>query len=119
MEPYGILASQAGIDLVWTVAPGLRISTDPDLLRQILHNLLGNACRYGASSSRLRVYASGCSTVFSLANDQRPESRAPGGLGIGLRLVRALATSMVGHHFAIRDNGRVFAVRLVWKPTTQ
>ncbi len=119
MEPYGILASQAGIDLAWTFAPGLRISTDPDLLRQILHNLLGNACRYGASSARLKVFASDRSTVFSLANNHRPESRAPGGLGIGLRLVRALANGMDGHHFAVRDNGRVFAVRLVWKPTTQ
>lgn len=118
-EPYEILAAQSNVALAWTVAPGIRVFSDSDFLRQILHNLLGNACRYGASSVRLRVFASAHSTVFSLANDLRPESRATGGLGIGLRLVRALASSMGGHHFSVRDNGRVFAVRLVWKPTTQ
>lgn len=117
-EPYEILASQAGLDLEWVISPGLRIDTDPDLLRQMLHNLLGNTCRYGASIARLRVIPSARSAVLSLANDL-PESRAPGGLGIGLRLVRALANGMTGHHFALRDNGRVFAVRLVWKPITQ
>jgi signal transduction histidine kinase len=116
-EPYEILASQAGLDLGWGVSPGLRIDTDPDLLRQMLHNLLGNTCRYGASAARLRVFPSARSTVLSLANDH-PEVRAPGGLGIGLRLVRALANGMDGHNFAIRDNGRVFAVRLVWETTT-
>lgn len=116
-EPYEILASQAGLALGWAVSPGLRIDTDPDLLRQMLHNLLGNTCRYGSSTARLRVFPSDRTTVLSLANDH-PESRAPGGLGIGLRLVRALAKGMAGHHFALRDNGRVFAVRLVWETTT-
>jgi len=116
-EPYEILASQAGLDLVWVVAPGMRVDTDPDLLRQMLHNLLGNTCRYASSSARLRVFPSHRSTVLSLANDHG-ESRAPGGLGIGLRLVSALATGMDGHHFVLRDNGRVFAVRLIWEPTS-
>lgn len=114
-EFYEILAGQANLALDWKVAPGLRVISDNDFLRQILHNLLANACRYGASAARLRVWRTGTSTVFLLANKYRPQSRATGGLGIGLRLVRALADSMDGHHFAIRDNGRVFAVRLVWK----
>lgn len=116
-DPYEILARQAGLDLIWVVSPGLRIDTDPDLLRQMLHNLLGNTCRYGASTARLRVYSSDRSTVMSLSNDL-PESRVPGGLGIGLRLVRALAKGLAGHRFALRDNGRVFAVRVVWETTT-
>jgi len=114
-ESYEILAGQSDIALDWKIAPGMRVLSDSDFLRQILHNLLGNACRYGASAARLRAWTSGTRTVFLLANDYRPQSRATGGLGIGLRLVRALAVSMDGHQFAIRDTGRVFAVRLVWK----
>ncbi|MEI8311338.1 MAG: ATP-binding protein, partial [Verrucomicrobiota bacterium] len=118
-EPYEILAAQANIALEWAVPPGIRVVSDGDLLRQILHNLLGNACRYAASTARLRVSLDGQETVLSLDNDYRSETRAPGGLGIGLRLVRALTNSMEGHQFSIRDNGRVFAVLLVWKRSTQ
>lgn len=112
-EPYEILAADSRIALDWQVAADLPIHSDADLLLQILHNLLGNACRYGATTARLRGFRSGNRTVLTLANDYRPETRMPGGLGIGLRLVRALATGMPGHHFASRDTGRVFAVRLV------
>jgi len=118
-EPYEILAAEARIALEWDVPPGMRVVSDGDLLRQILHNLLGNACRYGATMARLRVSLDGQEIALSLDNDYRIESRAPGGLGIGLRLVRALAASMEGHRFSICDNGQVFAVRLVWKRSTQ
>ena len=116
-EPYEILAGQDGIALDWNVSPGLRVVSDSDLLRQILHNLLGNACRYAASAVRLRARTIGTHTVFFLANNYHAPSRAPGGLGIGLRLVRSLAGGMSGHRFSIRDNGRDFSVRLVWNPT--
>jgi len=116
-EPYEILAGQADIALDWKVAPGLQVVSDSDFLRQILHNLLGNACRYGASAARLRTRTAGSHAIFFLANIYRAPSRATGGLGIGLRLVRSLAASMEGHYFSVRDNGRIFAVRLVWKPT--
>ncbi|MEI7981527.1 MAG: ATP-binding protein, partial [Bacteroidota bacterium] len=76
------------------------IQLPEDLLRQILHNLLGNACRYGASTVRLQVTSTGQITELSLGNDYQSDSRAPGGLGIGLRLVRALADSMKGHRFS-------------------
>lgn len=53
--------------------------------------------------------------VVPLSNTYQTSTRATGGLGIGLRLVRALANSMEGHYFSSRDNGRVFAVRIAWK----
>ncbi len=118
-EPYEVLAGQAKIAMDWDVAPGLRVFSDSDLLLQILHNLLGNACRYGAARVRLRVRTNGNGTTLLLANDYHPQSRAVGGLGIGLRLVRALANSLDGHSFASRDNGRFFAVRLTWIPSAQ
>jgi two-component system heavy metal sensor histidine kinase CusS len=118
-EPYEILAAQSKVALEWTVEPEARVVSDCDLLRQILHNLLGNSCRYAASLVRLRVFSHGEQTVLSLANDYRRDTRAPGGLGIGLRLVRALAASMDGHRFSARDTGQVFAVRLSWKRSTQ
>lgn len=113
-EPYEILAKDSKITLEWRVAPGLQVTSDAELLRQILHNLLGNTCRYGATAARLRLFHAANQTVLTITNDYRPATRAPGGLGIGLRLVRALATGMPGHYFATRDTGRVFAVRLMW-----
>lgn len=118
-EPYEILAAQSNRTLAWTVAPGIRVHSDSDFLRQILHNLLGNSCRYAASKVRLRVFSRGPETVLTLANDYRGDIRAPSGLGIGLRLVRALTSGMDGHRFFIRNTGQVFAVRLTWKRSTQ
>lgn len=118
-EPYEILASQQRIVLEWHSSPGVRIFSDGGFLRQMLHNLLGNVCRYGTAAAHLRVSVCGKRTVLLLSNRYHPQTRAQGGLGIGLRLVRALANGMDGHHFAVRDNGRVFAVRLVWKTFTQ
>jgi signal transduction histidine kinase len=115
-DSYQILLSQGNVVLDWNVEPGLKISSDRDLIRQILHNLLGNACRYSASAIRLHVVQRRTGAVLFLANDYQPETRALGGLGIGLRLVRTLAASLPGHKFAVRDSGRVFAVRLTWKP---
>lgn len=118
-EPYEILAGQEHIVLEWNIPPGVRIFSNGDFLRQMLHNLLGNVCRYGTSAARLRVSVCGKRTVLLLSNRYHPQTRAQGGLGIGLRLVRALANGMDGHQFAVRDNGRVFAVRLVWKTFTK
>jgi len=118
-EPYEVLAGQSQIDLEWDASRGMVVYSDGDYLLQVLHNLLGNACRYGSSRARLRARRSGSRTVFFLANTYAAGARAPGGLGIGLRLVRALTASMAGHRFASRDNGRVFAVRLTWIPFTQ
>lgn len=116
-ESYEILAGQKNIVMEWDVEPGLKILSDSDFLRQILHNLLGNACRYGDSCIKLRVFGSSKRTVFSLANYYQEQTRATGGLGIGLRLVCALAGSMACHRVSKRDNGRIFAVRFVWNPS--
>ena len=118
-EPYEILALQSGLPFKWNVSPGMRVLSDEDYLLQILHNLLGNSCRYGAVRARLRARVAGARVVFCLTNAYAAGSRAPGGQGIGLRLVRTLAANMPGHRFATRDNGRVFAVRLTWIPSTQ
>ena len=118
-EPYEILATEAKIALEWSVPPRTSVVSDGDLLRQILHNLLGNACLYGDSTVKLQVASTGQETMLSLANDYRSDSRKPGGLGLGLRLVRALADSMERHPFSVHDTGQVFTVRLVWKRSTQ
>jgi len=117
-EPYEILALQARLPFEWNVSPGMRVFSDEDYLLQILHNLLGNVCRYGAGLARLRARVAGTRAVFCLSNTYAAGSRATSGLGIGLRLVRALANGIPGHRFAVRDNGRVFAVRLTWIPST-
>lgn len=115
-EPYEILAEQAGIDLRWAVAPGLQIASDHDFLRQILHNLLGNMCRYAGARARVRAFRSGGRVVLAVANDIPSPARATAGLGLGLRLVQALAKGLEGHQFRRKILSRVFAVRLTSKP---
>lgn len=115
-EPYEILAGQAGITLQWQVAPGLAIASDRNFLRQILHNLLGNMTRYAGSRARVRAAVSRGHAVLAVANDIPSPARATAGLGIGLRLVEALANRLEGHRFRRKSTERVFAVRLAWKP---
>lgn len=113
-EPYAILAEQNNIHLHWKVEPRLQIVSDSDFLRQILHNLLGNACKYGDSLIKLKVFGCRERVVFCLTNRYKKETRATSGLGMGLRLVCALAGNMKCHLVSKRDTGRIFAIRFVW-----
>jgi signal transduction histidine kinase/ActR/RegA family two-component response regulator len=110
------------------------IDGDPDRIAQILINLLSNACKYtnpngkivlsvGSQSDRavLRVEDDGegipaelLPRVFELfVQGDRPSDRQPGGLGLGLTLVRHLSElhgGTVEAHSDGRGRGSTFTV---------
>lgn len=116
-EPYEVLFAGEGVSVSWDAPPGVRVRSEPDLLRQILHNLLGNASRYAATRFRLRLRHRHGLACLTLANDVAASPRSTAGLGIGIRLVNVLSKSLEGHAFRLRKNARVFAVRLTWRPS--
>lgn len=111
LAPFEPWAEEDGVTLTVEVPPDLRLVADPTLLRRALHNLLGNALRHtptGGSVS-LRAWGEGEEVVLEVADTgegipvealarlgqrfHRPDpsrSRASGGLGLGLAIVRGI-----------------------------
>ncbi len=114
-EDYDALAEEKGIGLVWKVAPGLKVSADKDLLRQILHNLLDNAMRYGAGSATVvaEPREGGQLVDITVRNRVAGAPNSARGAGIGLRLVKSLVGAMKGMEFSAAGNAGEYAALLV------
>lgn len=93
-EGYELLAKERGLDFEWAVKNGLGAVTDAELLRQILHNLLSNAVRYARRRIRVRAHSDHGGVVVRIANDFDNSTIAEPGIGLGLRLVRSLASTL-------------------------
>jgi signal transduction histidine kinase len=115
---------------------GSTVTTDPDRVRQILFNLVDNACKYAGRGSRVRLLASVGGGLLRLAiEDNGPGvpqrlrhkifrafdrgERGPGdsvrGLGLGLAISSELARSLGGRlrcADAPTGSGAVFALEL-------
>jgi signal transduction histidine kinase len=92
-EGYNLLAEEQNLQFIYHATPGLEALTDADLLRQVLHNLLGNALRYAHSKVEVVATLDVCIPVVTILNDCDTRTMATDGLGLGLRLVRGICTS--------------------------
>ena len=92
-EGYQLLADGRKLEFVWRAAPGLTATTDADLLRQVLHNLLGNALRYAQSKVGVAATLEAGIPVVTISNDCDPKTMTTAGLGLGLRLVQGICAS--------------------------
>lgn len=126
----------AALTITSDLEPGLQVRADRDRLVQILGNYLTNAVRYSPDGSEIEVSARrGGDEIILAVRDHGPgltldqrhhvferfyrvdpsRSRALGGSGIGLAIVRALADAMGGRAWAESDGpgkGSTFLVAL-------
>lgn len=116
-EGYDILAAERTLSIEWRVQPGLVLTTDDDLLRLMLHNVLGNALRYGSQCVRVRAIRRPQGVRLTCCNRLDAARRAPSGPGLGLRLVRSLVTTIPGAAARIRERPRSFGVQLTLRET--
>jgi signal transduction histidine kinase len=110
---HEMFIEDAGLALHCEISPGIMVRGDADRLRQAISNLLSNAIRYTASGGHIKVRVcaqQGLAQVFvsdtgvGIAGEDIPHvferfwraatsrDRESGGLGVGLALVREIAT---------------------------
>jgi len=106
----------AGNDEVPVDARASRVWADPNLTRQIITSMLGNAIRYGGPNVRVQIFNSGPDTVLQVIDDGPgvPESQLErifsGDLRSGRPVTRPAAVGLslsVGRYLARRMEGDV------------
>jgi signal transduction histidine kinase len=112
-DAYTPLAGEREMTLKVKIPPGQMVKGDAAILRQILHNLFGNAVRYASGNIRIRLRPQTKSDRLLLTITNRVATPLPsGGTGMGLRLVNALCIASPETQFRIKHWGNIFSARL-------
>jgi signal transduction histidine kinase len=112
VEPFSRLAEVERRRLLWSCPKEASAWSDRSALKQLLFNLLNNALKHGRGDILLRVRTRANTVSFLIGNRPADQSlKDANGLGIGLRLVRALACLLEGTRLVFR-NQTYFWVRL-------
>jgi signal transduction histidine kinase len=112
VEPFCRLATAERRRLLWSCPNETSVWTDRSALKQILFNLLNNALKHGRGDILFRARPRAKTVSFLIGNRPADQpAKDTNGLGIGLRLVRALACQLNGTRLVFRHQG-YFWVRL-------
>jgi two-component system heavy metal sensor histidine kinase CusS len=117
LEPFSLLAKEENRHLRWEEHRHLPIEAVPWIIRQILHNLLGNALKHGQGDIDLSLESSPQGMVLSVSNPCKNEKTDS--TGIGLRMVEALVRSHGSlSHVKTVENG-TYTARLIFDPSLE
>jgi signal transduction histidine kinase len=114
METYELLAHDSERRLTVVAAEDALVTADPRYLRQMLHNLLTNALRYGKGGIFVTVGRDGTDVVCRVNNAVSGASSSGLGTGLGLRIVRALAGLHPKLAFKSEEVAGRFTAELRW-----
>jgi len=136
IETYGPDVA-ARVKVIDELATDLRAIGDPGRVRQILRNLINNACRYGGPRIEVKIDAADDTVRLDVADNgpplppdmerrifepyQRahPAGSQPDSVGIGLSIARTLARLMGGDvTYRRQDSWNVFELSLPVSPGT-
>lgn len=120
-EYYIPEAESKGMVFEWDFPPTAYVRSDPELLRQVFHNLLGNTMRHGNRRARLRVRSAcgGKQIAVTISNFMQDQQTKDHGIGLGQRLVCAIAAVLPQTSFRFRKSRTCFASRLVFRTLPQ
>ncbi|OIR13615.1 sensor kinase CusS [mine drainage metagenome] len=113
LESYDLWAKSQHRAIELTKDDDACVSSDPRYLRQVLHGLLTNAMKHGAGPIAIAVERTSSGVLCRIANRIAPNPAPRHGIGIGLRVARALAAAL-GCGFEIRQEPERFVVELTW-----
>jgi signal transduction histidine kinase len=132
LELFEPIVAGTGVRILTCLEPGVQAVFDPDALRQILLNLLDNAVKYGPASQSITVALDSVEGAARIAVEdegpgipprereqvfdrfyrlERERSSAVAGTGIGLSVVRELASRQGGR--AVVETGARGGARIV------
>ena len=111
---FAIRSRETSRPLLADAPDGLRLTADPERLRQALGNLVDNAFRHGKGTVRMSARASNGSVELHVSDEgpgfppdfldsaferftRADEGRGRGGTGLGLAIVEAIAQAHKGH----------------------
>jgi signal transduction histidine kinase len=113
LDTYQILAHADHRSIRFHCPKDCAIEFDKQHFRQIIHNLLTNALRHGAGPILVSVRQTPRHVVLSCINAvNRNLKGSTLGVGLGLRLVRALVTPIPETNFSTTKRGNYFVARL-------
>lgn len=113
LDVYRILAAEQHRLIEMRCDARCQVRADPEHLRRIFHNLITNALKHGEGRVCIHIYQRGSTAVCNIANRVGPaRPREDRGMGLGLRLVAALASAHGPLGFRTRRMGQIFAAQL-------
>ena len=142
IERSRLVAESRSIEIVPSLAPGVQVFGDADLLATAIRNLLGNALHYSESGTRVAVSVRSEEGLVEIAvTDQghgiheseqariferfyrvdAARSRDTGGTGLGLAIVKHICANHGGEVtvWSEEGHGSTFTMRLPAAPTSE
>jgi signal transduction histidine kinase len=113
IDTYTVLAQTDHRSIRLRYPKGCVVQFDKEYFRQILHNMMANAIRHGAGQILLSVRQGTGHIILSCINAVNPGTKSSTlGVGLGLRLIQALVTSVPGANFSTTKRCNHFVARL-------